>query len=216
MNFLNTNIYLYLNFFITLFILITPINVILMFLSSFYLKNNEQTNKINILMHFSLSIILCVTLFLGSVILKFFNIPLAFVSITEGIIMLFTSWTFLKTTIDNVSNKNLKNNNFMDINIQPPYLTLITPFLLGIGSIAMIITWSIHNNSIYNLLGGTAVIILFSIICYYICKISLYIFKFINYSIILTMIRIFGFFLLTISIKSIIYGIHNIFCTPII
>uniref|UniRef100_A0A451DFD2 UPF0056 membrane protein n=1 Tax=Buchnera aphidicola (Cinara pseudotsugae) TaxID=2518978 RepID=A0A451DFD2_9GAMM len=216
MNFLNTNIYLYLNFFVTLFILITPINVILMFLSSFYLKNTEQTNQINILMHFSLSIILCITLFLGSIILKFFNTPLAFISITEGIIMLFTSWTFLKTTINNVFNKNSKNNNFMDIHVQPPYHTLIKPFLLGIGSIKMIIAWSMHNNSIYNLLGGTTVILLFSIICYCMCKISLYISKFLNYSIILTIIRIFGFFLLTISIKSIILGIHDIFCAPII
>ncbi|VFP77751.1 MarC family protein [Buchnera aphidicola] len=216
MNFLNTNIYLYLNFLITLFILITPINVILMFLSSFYLKNTEQTNQINILMHFSLSIILCITLFLGSVILKFFNTPLAFIGITEGIIMLFTSWTFLKTTVSTVFNKNSKYNHFMDTNTQLPHLTLITPFLLGIGSIKMIIEWSIHNNSIYNLLGGTFVIILFSIICYCICKISLYISKFINNSIILTIIRIFGFFLLTVSIKSIIYGIYNIFYTPII
>ncbi|VFP85864.1 UPF0056 membrane protein YhcE [Buchnera aphidicola (Cinara pseudotaxifoliae)] len=214
MNFLSANMYLYLNFFVTLFILITPINIILMFLSSFYLKNTEQTNQVNILMHLSLSIILCITLFLGSIALNFFNTPLAFVSITEGIMMLFTAWAFLKITISNFFSKHSKHNNFMDTNMQSPYLALITPFLLGIGSIKMVIAWSIHNNSIYNLLGGATVIILFSIICCCICKISLYFSKFINYSIILTMIRIFGFLLLTVSIKSIIYGIHNIFCTP--
>lgn len=219
MNFLNIELYIYIKFFISLFIIINPIGMIPIFISFTNNQTIAERNRTNIKTNYAVMIILCVSLFFGNYILNIFNISIESFRIAGGLLILKTAISMIngdklsknlsvisKNKINSKINHLNKNTFIQDVSIIP----LAIPLIAGPGAISSVIIWSVKYSNFYHLIGFSVTIFLFSFFCWLIFQISPYIIHFINYIYIKIMMRIMGLLLLSLGIEFIIVSIKSI------
>lgn len=211
MNFFHKEYYIYLKFFLNLFTIINPISMIPIFSSLTSNFNNKERTKANFITNFSVLIILCISLFLGNYILKFFNISIEYFQISGGILITTMAYSmiqgnlFKKNNLLNPDKKN-KTKEIGDFFIVP----VAMPLIAGPGAISSTIIWSAKYNQIKYLIGFSIIILFFSLLCWFLFKISPYILNILGTNSMSIITRIMGLFLMSLGIQLIISGIKII------
>lgn len=218
MNFFNTELYVYIKFFISLFTIINPIGMIPIFISLTNTQTSNERNKTNIKANFTALIILLFSLFYGCYVLNVFNISIESFRIAGGILIFTIALSMINGTLlknkscvtfkNNLSNMNKQKKSFAkEIAIMP----LAMPLIAGPGAISSVILWRMQYSNYYYLIGFSFVIVLFSFFCWLVFKISPYITAIIDEIYITIINRIMGLLLLALAVECVFNGIKSIF-----
>ncbi|CAL4320886.1 UPF0056 membrane protein YhcE [Buchnera aphidicola (Periphyllus testudinaceus)] len=203
MNIFNFNYLIYLNFFITLFVLVNPIGMIPIFTSMTNGFSNKEKNQINIIANFSAFIILCVSLLLGHSLLNFFKISISSFRIAGGILILITAMSMMKKKC----NFNKKKKNFQkNIAVIP----LSMPLIAGPGTISSTILWNANNPGFLNIVICIFVIFIFFCFCYLTFKIAPFFVFILGKMGIEITTKIMGLLLMALGVEFIVSGIKTI------
>ncbi|WP_075431882.1 YchE family NAAT transporter [Buchnera aphidicola] len=218
MNFFNTELYVYIKFFISLFTIINPIGMIPVFISLTNNQTNNERNKTNMKANFTALIILLFSLFYGCYVLDVFNISIESFRIAGGLLIFTIAYSMINGTLlkniscftskNNISNINKqKKLSAQDISIMP----LAMPLIAGPGAISSVILWRMQYSNYYHLIGFSFVIVFFSFFCWVVFKISPYITTIIDEIYITVINRIMGLLLLALAVECIFNGMKSIF-----
>ncbi|WP_343187939.1 YchE family NAAT transporter [Buchnera aphidicola (Periphyllus koelreuteriae)] len=202
MNILNLNYLVYLNFFMSLFILVNPIGMIPIFASMTNGFSYKERNKINLVANFSAFIILCFSLFLGNSILNIFKISISSFRIAGGILIILVS-------LPMINNKNNVKKNIFKKNIA--VIPLAMPLISGPGTISSTILWSTQHPYFINKIICIFFMFIFFCCCYLIFKIAPFFSQILGNVGIEIIKKIMGILLLSLGVEFIISGIKCIF-----
>ncbi|XBC44600.1 MAG: YchE family NAAT transporter [Buchnera aphidicola (Schlechtendalia peitan)] len=201
----------YISFFFSLFVLVNPIGMIPIFTSMTKFQSIQERNQTNFTTNMAVIFILFFSLLFGNIVLDLFNISLSSFRISGGILIISIAFSMvngkLVSNIKDKINKNSRSNLTSNIAVVP----LAMPLIAGPGAISSTIIWSTHYSSWINILGCTITIILFSLLCWCLFKISPLIVNIIGESGINIMTRIMGLLLMAIGIEFIVAGLKSIF-----
>lgn len=191
---------LYLKFFIALFAVINPIGVmpvISNLTEGFDKKEQKMVVKTTTVAIFT---ILIVSLFLGQIILNIFSISLNSFRIAGGILITLIAFTMINGKLtEEKQNKEEKQdiNNIKNFAVVP----LAIPILAGPGAISTTIMWGAKYNNWIDLLGLSAAIVAFSLLCYVLFRSSSKFFSYIGKTGANVVTRIMGLILMAIGIE---------------
>lgn len=158
-------------------------------------------------------IIMLITLFLGSLILKFFNISLPALRVAGGLIISFLGFNMLfPSEKKNEGGENHEADVILDYSIIP----LALPSMAGAGTIAMIMTFSTTISTqekwTYHLAGygiTVAAIITVALLCFIVLRSARYIQKFLGPDGLNAMTRIMGLIMVCIGVQFLADGVKT-------
>ncbi|NIG99215.1 MAG: YchE family NAAT transporter [Buchnera aphidicola (Periphyllus acericola)] len=205
MNIFNFDYSIYVNFFISLFVLVNPIGMIPIFTSMTNNISYRERNRINRIANFSAFIILCVSLLIGQNILDFFKISISSFRISGGILIFMTSLSMIFDK-KNVRNKK-KKINLKNIAIIP----LSMPLISGPGAISSTILWNNENPGFFNIIICILIMLIFFYFCYLIFEISPFFVQILGKVGIEITTKIMGLLLMSLSVEFVVSGIKSIF-----
>ncbi|BGI51417.1 MAG: YchE family NAAT transporter [Buchnera aphidicola (Ceratovacuna japonica)] len=204
MYFKSLDIFLYINFFLNLFILINPIGMIPIFISITNNQSFAERKKTNYKVNITVFLILLFSLFFGHKILNIFGISIHSFRMAGGILITSMAISMIN---GNLYKKNedidKKNNIKKDISIVP----LAIPLIAGPGVISSIIIWSIKHNNILNLILFSIIIASFSYICWALFNLSDFFIKIFGENGINIITKIMGILLMSSGIEFLTHEI---------
>ncbi|WP_343153933.1 YchE family NAAT transporter [Buchnera aphidicola (Mindarus keteleerifoliae)] len=209
MNMFFIDFFIYIKFFFSLFALVNPIGLIPIFTTITRKKTIEERNRTNLIANISVSIILCVSLIFGKIILNTFGISINSFRIAGGILVIAIAFSMLNGKILKEKNKNSSkcNSENDDVSVIP----LAMPLIAGPGAISSTIVWGSQHSSLQNLIICSVTILIFSFFCWALFKISPCIVRFLGKNSINIMTKIMGLLLFSIGVEFIIASIKSIF-----
>jgi len=200
----------YMKFFISLCALVNPIGMIPIFTSMTSNQSIIERNKTNLMANLSVSIILCISLFLGNTILNIFGISINSFRISGGILVIIIALSMISGKL--ISNmKNNKKSTNSDVSENIAVVPLAMPLIAGPGAISSTIVWSTNYSSWQNMFGCTLVIIIFSILCWLLFKAAPFFVCILGDTGINIITRIMGLLLMALGVEFIVTGIQAIF-----
>ncbi|WP_343153126.1 YchE family NAAT transporter [Buchnera aphidicola] len=211
MNILFGDFFIYIEFFFSLFALVNPIGLIPIFYSITSKQTIKERNQTNLIANISVSIILCISLFLGQTILNIFGISINSFRIAGGILVIAIAFSMLSGKITKKEEKNKKSVKFNSESDTVSVVPLAMPLIAGPGAISSTIVWSSKHSDIQNLILCSLIILIFSFFCWTLFKISPLIVDFLGKNGINIMTKIMGLLLFSIGIEFIITSIKSIF-----
>ncbi|XRX42411.1 MAG: YchE family NAAT transporter [Buchnera aphidicola (Eriosoma harunire)] len=214
MQFLIHDVVIYAKFFISLFALVNPIGMIPIFMSMTINNSNDERNKINLKSNIAASLILCITLFIGDLILHIFGISINSFRIAGGILIIIIAMSMITGKIIEESKHGTKiickKNVCSDVSIVP----LAMPLIAGPGAISSTIVWSNCYFHWINLFLCCIVIIFFSFCCWLLFRTGPVIVRMLGHTGVNILTRVMGLLLMslgiefiTISVRALLYGI---------
>jgi len=200
----------YIKFFISLCALVNPIGMIPIFTSMTSNQSIRDRNQTNFMANLSVSIILCISLFLGNHILDVFGISINSFRIAGGILVIIIAMSMISGAL--ISDMETQHNSIKSsISKNIAVVPLAMPLIAGPGAISATIVWSTNYSGWQNMCGCTLVIILFSILCWLLFKVAPFFVYILGDTGINIITRIMGLLLMALGIEFILTGIKAIF-----
>ncbi|WP_343154955.1 YchE family NAAT transporter [Buchnera aphidicola (Pseudoregma panicola)] len=193
------DIFLYINFFLNLFILINPIGMIPIFISITSNKTYIERKIINYKVNITVFFILLFSLFFGYKILNMLGISIHSFRMAGGILITSMAMSMINGKIYEKD----KNFNKKDISIVP----LAIPLIAGPGVISSVIIWSTKHNNIFDLMLCSIIIAFFSYICWILFNLSSFFIKIFGENGINIITKIMGILLMSSGIEFLIHEI---------
>ncbi|CAL4320651.1 YchE family NAAT transporter [Buchnera aphidicola] len=211
MHYFNVDFSIYINYFAGLFALINPIGMIPIFLGLTGFQSVKKRSIINTIANISAAIILIVTLFIGSIILKFFGISIESFRIAGGLLIVSIAISMINGTLMNsiLYKKNKNQSVYYKENIS--IIPLAMPLIAGPGAISSTIIWSTHNNHLNNKIYCSIIILLFSFFCWVLFQMAPWFIKILGATGINILTKIMGLILMSLGIEFIIESIKILF-----
>lgn len=200
----------YIKFFGGLFALVNPIGILPVFISMTSHQPEVVRNKTNVTANLSVSIILCISLFLGDVILHIFGISIDSFRIAGGILVTTIAMSMISGKLgEHKQNKQEKSETVIGENVGVVPLAL--PLMAGPGAISSTIVWSSHYQNWENLFGITLTIAIFCFCCWLLFRAAPLVMKLLGQTGINVITRIMGLLLMALGIEFIVTGIKATF-----
>ncbi len=200
------NFYPYLKLLMKLFILINPIGLIPIFITSIDSIIKKERKIYNICINLIMFLILLFSFLLGKEILSLFDLNIDILQITGGFLISLNSLSILCDDCNNSSNINKKNIS---------YIKLLTPMsfplMAGPSSIAMLISYSTSCNNFLEYFFSILSIMFFSFFCWLFFEFVFLLRKYLSDVIVLFFNKIFSIILFSFGIQMILLGIKNFF-----
>lgn len=210
MNIVVSDFSTYIKFFISLCALVNPIGMIPIFTSMTSDQSIIDRKKTNFMTNFSVLIILCISLFLGSSILDVFGISINSFRIAGGILVIMIAMSMIngKLISDMKQNRRpIKSSISENIAVVP----LAMPLIAGPGAISSTIVWSTNYSGWQHMFGCTLTIMCFSILCWLLFRAAPLFVYFLGDTGINIVTRIMGLLLMSLGIEFIVTGVKSIF-----
>ncbi|ANZ22483.1 hypothetical protein ATN01_01330 [Buchnera aphidicola (Diuraphis noxia)] len=201
---------IYIKFFIGLCALVNPIGMIPIFTTMTHSQSILERQKTNLIANFSASLILIISLFVGSNILNAFGISISSFRIAGGILIISIAFSMISGNFLNKV-KQIKENK---TNQKPENISVVPlamPLIAGPGAISSTIVWSTYYSNWMNLFGCSLVIICFSMVCWLCFQAAPCVVKILGTTGINIITRIMGLLLMSLGIEFITIGISTIF-----
>ncbi len=201
------NYYQYIKLLIKLFMLINPIGLIPVFISSIDNIIEKEKRKFNICINLITFFILLFTFLLGKNFLSLFDLNINILQITGGFLISLNSLKILKTkNYEKIKKK--KNKKISYIKLLTP---ISFPLMAGPSSISMIITYSSSCRNFIEYFFSIISIAFFCFFCWLLFELVVLLRNYFSDIIVLFFNRIFSIVLFSFGIQMILLGIKNFF-----
>ncbi|BAP58775.1 YchE family NAAT transporter [Candidatus Tachikawaea gelatinosa] len=213
MNLFSISLSEYIKFLIGLFVIVNPVGVLPIFIGMTSTQSVTERKQTNIVAHFTVAAILCISLFLGDSILRVFGISIESFRIAGGILILTIAMSMISGKLEKSQNNkksssdDIDNNSNGNIGVVP----LALPLMAGPGAISSTIVWSTHSKNIFDLLGFSLSIMLFSFFCWLLFLVAPYVVRILGKTGISIVTKIMGLLLMSLGIEFIVTGIKVAF-----
>lgn len=201
---------IYIKFFVGLFALVNPFGIIPVFISMTSYQVPAARNKTNLTAILSVAIILCISLFLGDIILQFFGISIDSFRIAGGILVVTIAMSMISGKLgEDKQNKQEKSETAIRESIGVVPLAL--PLMAGPGAISSTIVWSTRYHSWQNLLGFSISVALFACCCWLLFRAAPLMVRVLGQTGINVITRIMGLLLMALGIEFVVTGVKALF-----
>ncbi|MCH9660855.1 MAG: MarC family NAAT transporter [Bacteroidetes bacterium] len=200
--------------FAALFSVINPLGTVPVFVGLTSEETKSERNKTSLLTGINVTVILLISFFAGSYLLKFFGISLNALRIAGGMIIVTSGFALLTGNFS--KHKGMKNKKVKaDLKDREKFsLTpLAIPMLAGPGSISLLITFQQEFSSVSDIITIVIAIFTIGILVFIILRSAHLISKFLGGSGINAISRIVGFIVIAIGVEYITMAIMNVFKT---